>query len=280
MRSLAHWTLPLGIRDLIVRARAHLCLERFSRADKRLVSSNQELQGTHRCQRCFVLATGPSLRAQNLTLLETEVCIGVSDCYRHRDYATARPRYYCIAPLHRPFTEADGMRRLEELARASSWPQTCFFGLSDKDVVDKAVFQGPEREIRYLRFQPRPTLGNGIDLTGTLASPISVAIMALWVAIYMGFTEIYLLGCDHNGLWKWDGASRENKLEHFYDGAPSIGYQPFDVDQSLKAHLKVREQYRWTKGVADAMGTRIFNATPGSYIDLFPRVDFESVVKR
>ena len=147
-------------------------------------------------------------------------------------------------------------------------------------MIERSQLAENARGIYYLNFHNAEETPNQIDLAKTCPPVTSVSIMALWVAIYMGFSEIYLLGCDHNHIWQWDGTSDVHNLEHFYEGAPPIGYgsKSFVVDQSLRAHLKVREQYRWANQIAKKKGIKIFNASPTSYIDIFPGVNLDEVI--
>jgi hypothetical protein len=91
----------------------------------------------------------------------------------------------------------------------------------------------------------------------------------------MGFSEIYLVGCDHDVLWKWDGIapfSTDKHYQHFYDDAPGCGFDSTDVDGLLRNALEVREIYRWSSRLALKQGTKILNANPRSRLDVVPRV--------
>ena len=110
IKSTTYWTLPEGIRD------TGLFLYRHFRTspdnyglDKKIISElaeeNINLKDCHRGERCFILATGPSIQKQDLTLLKNEICISVSNFFVHPDYKKIKPLYHCIAPYHKPITE-------------------------------------------------------------------------------------------------------------------------------------------------------------------------------
>lgn len=277
---ITYWLVPRGIFELLKKGWVVLRGDGLSREQKALVQKNTRLLNIHKGERCFILATGPSIRSQDLTKLKNEKCLALSDFYKHKDYQTVVPAYYCLVPLHEPFTEEDGIKRCNELQSFTRYNETFFFGLSDRGVFEKSVLNSMKCDAYFLNIQGMGKETTDIDLIRRLPNMSSVSIMALCIAIYLGFSEIYLLGCDHDNLWKWDGRSEENQLHHFYDGKPSIGYQHtyFDVDRTMQSHLKVREQYKWVNRVAQKKGIQIFNASPSSYINIFPRVNLDDIV--
>lgn len=68
-----------------------------------------------------------------------------------------------------------------------------------------------EHSLNYIDYVNMLNYKNcDIDLTKLILGPQSVAILALQIAIYMGFNEIYLIGTEHDTL-----LTREYR--HFYD---------------------------------------------------------------
>jgi len=279
LRFINYWILPKGVSDIFVKIFKNFIKTPKEKIIETSLTKNKIFVNIHTQEKCFILATGPSIRYQNLKYLINETCFTTSDFYKHPDYQMIKPKYYCLAPLHPPFQEKDGIKRFNELHRASYGKEVYFFGLRDKNIYEKSLLVDSRDRVNFLEFIKMEDFPSEIDLTSFLPNPTSVSIIAISIAIYMGFKKIYLLGCDHDNLWLWDGKSKYNQLEHFYDGDPSIGYQhqEFDVDRTLRAHLKVREQYKWVNNVALSKGIQIFNASPKSYIDIFPRVKYEDL---
>jgi len=265
--GLAGWLVPPRIRDLLDWRPGPPPL---SGPEHRVLSANADLAGRHAGERCFVLATGPSIRRTDLTGLADEVCIATSDFYRHEAYTRIAPAYYCLAPIHPPFDVANAEHRLGRIS-ATGVEAEMLLPLADRRAgVAAERFFGADR-IRYVHCAPIAPLTESVDLAEPLPIPTSVALLATWIAMGMGFTEICLVGCDHGTLWQWDG-SPSHQVEHFFDGDPSIGAEPFDVDAALRAHLSLRDQYRWTRELADRLRIRLINANPDSFIDILPRL--------
>lgn len=243
-----------------------------------LVLANKKLYQRHPDQRCFILATGPSIKKQSLKQLAGENCIAVSNFYVHPDYPLLKPAYHCIAPYHPPITEEAWQDWLKDMA-AKTGSSTLFFGLRDLERNTRGHFFD-HRETFFLSFGAsiEQLEAHGVDLTRLLVHPQSVTIMALYAALYMGFKEIYLLGCDHDWILHLDSSS------HFYDEKQHVlnqnGYNEMfanGIDSYCRDYVELWRQYRTLGKLAQQKGIRILNATEGGLLDVFPRVQLASL---
>jgi len=99
---------------------------------------------------------------------------------------------------------------------------------------------------------------------------ISVIIdLCLQIAYYMGFKEVYLLGCDcdYTGLQRWDGLMTENKGGY---GLPD-GAGEWEV---------VFKAYQKCKDVFEEDGRKIYNSTVGGKLEVFERRKLEDVCRK
>lgn len=277
---LAYWTLPAGVFEATQSFmwKRGVATGGLTRAERLILDRNLELRDRHTGERCFILATGPSIKTQDLKRLAGETCIAVSNFFVHPDYAAIHPQYYCVAPHHPPITEEAWDAWLAEMAQATPGTEM-FFGLTDWDRSRRRPwFQ--DRPVRYVAFGG--TLAElalrGADLRTRLPSPQSVSMMALCIALYMGFKDIYLLGCDHD----WILHLRESR--HFYNEREHAmqrkGYNEWEgasIENSCRCYVELWEQYRALKVLASARGTRISNATQGGILDVFPRVHLDDL---
>jgi hypothetical protein len=245
-----------------------------------LTQENIQFKDIHKGKRCFILATGPSIRTQDLKLLKDEFSISVSNFFVHPDYSEIRPVYHCMASYHPPITEEGWRVWMKELA-AKTVDSTLFFGLSDvKRNQDAGVFA--DRSVHYLHCGRSldSLINRRVDLTKQIIGPASVPVMALHVALYMGFKRIYLLGCDHDWIF------HVNQSNHFYEEKEHVlvksGYNEwsdFDWGIQFAQQAELWQQYKVIKLNAESCGVEIFNATPVGILDVFPRVKFESLFK-
>ncbi len=266
------WTLPPAIQDVL---RTHISSMVQNRGDNRAtISKNESLRNAHRGQRCFILATGPSIKRQDLRLLEGENCIAVSNFFVHPDFARIKPRYYCLAPYHPPITEEAWASWLAELETGTE-DATMFFGLADRE-RNQRNGRFLNRSVHYLNFRDGDVRFTGdVDLTRSLPGPQSVTIMALMLAIYMGFKKIYLLGCDH------DWILHLNTSGHFYDEREHAlnrkGYSEWfttDFESHCHDYVRLWQQYKALKCIASTKSISIYNATNGGLLDVFPRISY------
>jgi hypothetical protein len=88
----------------------------------------------------------------------------------------------------------------------------------------------------------------------------------LQAAFYMGFEEIYLIGVDNSGSGHFpNNYLNEAEAARF---APSL---------YLEAHGKSNLAYQKARLYSEAIGVKVFNATRGGELEVFERVDFDSL---
>ncbi|NEQ78812.1 MAG: hypothetical protein F6K26_00490 [Moorea sp. SIO2I5] len=280
--KIAYWTVPPGIKKVIL---SHLSkrIESWNfytipREHQLLLQKNQVLHNRHAGERCFILATGPSIKSQNLKLLQGENCIAVSNFFLHPDYSLIRPRYYCIAPYHLPLTEESWSGWMKELDHGTG-DSTFFFSLRDQKRVE-VTGHFANRQLHYLWFgaSSEMILNSGIDLTRPILPIHTVTIMALQVAIYMGFRQIYLLGCDHNQIIGLNKSKYFFSTEEFVQVTKRpLEWNERDIEWFCQEYVDQWGNYKLMRRLADANSIQILNATPNSLLDVFPRVKYESL---
>jgi hypothetical protein len=254
-------------------------LGRRGRERRRTLAANLALRDRHRGQRCFILATGPSIKSQDLRQLRGEVAITVSNFFVHPDAAHIAPRYHCVPPYHPPIKEEAWQQWLAEMAAATS-QATMLFGLSDHERNQRGGhFRNRARHFVDFSGSWDQVAAKGVDLTAPLPSPQSVTIMALYAALYMGFAEIYLLGCDH------DWILHVNESTHFYEERQHAlvrdSYNEWfggDFGAYCEDYVRLWQQYRALRAVAQRQSVRIRNATRGGLLDVFERVDYQKII--
>lgn len=279
--DLLNWIIPKGFQMLANSWRKRR--ELFKRVPflKSLLSKNYLLMNKHIGKRCFILATGPSLTKIDIRLLKDEYCIGVSNFYLHPQYAIIKPKYYCIAPFHFPLTENFWFEWMKEIDKRTDDMTNYFFSVNDFfRCTQKNLFVN--RELFFLDFSGSSINNSNkkiIDLQKPLLSPQSVPIMALMVAIYMGFSKIYLIGVDHDHLLHY------GKSMHFYNESETVAsnlsvdeWSNLNLEKEFKNHVILWEQYRKIKEIAEKQGNQIFNATEGGLLDVFTRVKLSDVL--
>lgn len=239
---------------------------------RRMVNRSQfkeleKFKDKHKGQRIFVIATGPSLREEDILKLKDEVTIGVNGTIALFDKIGWKPTYYCIGdPKSFDLYKEDIVNaHLDE----------AFFELSLKKYESELNFV-PHYVDRYIkgcllppsddRMKKNMSFSDDICRKGVYAGGRSIATIALQIAAYMGADEIYLYGQDCN----YYGAKK-----HF-DSKNDDGMPQGSVDVFIDAMFAFYEK---AKEYANEKGIKIYNATRGGKLEIFERVDLDEVLK-
>ena len=115
------------------------------------------------------------------------------------------------------------------------------------------------------------------DITDKVYASGTVTYTSIQFACYMGFSELYLLGFDHNySLTRQEDGSFETKDVENYSG----NLKEFNSVLESSPDEFV-ELYRMNAAYTSALrycrdhGVGIYNATRGGHLEFFERVDFD-----
>jgi hypothetical protein len=258
-----HWAIQLPKRGLIIIYRAYLCPLFLHYRYKKLV----KYKNCHKNERCFIVATGPSLTIEDVNLLKDEIAFAMNSVYKLFDKTDWRPDYYGIVDGS-VFKKIKDEIKFCEL-NCAFYPDK-YIHWNEKyanSVPIKGNFCVNAQERDVIPANWRKTKF-GTDMTKLFYEGTSVVHFILQIAIYMGFKEIYLLGTDCN----YHGSSKHSSIVD-YKGGNELGNPPEDIYNGLiQDYLKAKE-------VANTRGIKIYNATRGGMLEVFERVKLEDIVK-
>lgn len=122
------------------------------------------------------------------------------------------------------------------------------------------------RPDRWL-WEPTVNWGNSNDSAKKNGQPhvLNVMFAALRIAFYLGFANVYLCGCDWHMAPAAPYAFRQSK---------SAGA----AHNNNGSYMKVGRMLAALKPHFDAAGFRVYNATPGSRLGVFPPVRFADAI--
>lgn len=209
----------------------------------------------HVGKRCFIVATGPSLRVKDLNLLyeKKEICISVNGIFKIFDSTRWRPDYYMLCdPKGMLFWKKD----ILSMDVKTKFISDVAWNLSSSEINGHIYKWHQQNEWEDGK---EPNFSSDFAQKGYTGYTI-VYDGALQLAAYMGFREIYLLGTDcTNSLDK----------NHFVNNYGS---------QATHLNLKnIMLSYKAAKKYADMHGIKIYNATRGGNLEVFERIDFDSL---
>jgi hypothetical protein len=240
-----------------------------------LVWHNRALRGIGRGRRAFILATGPSIKNQNLELLVGEDTYSASNFYLHPAAERIVPKFHFFAPFHLPMDLNNYVEWLKQADRALPQGTNIFLATATHPLVERdGLFEG--REVRYLYLSEFPSTRR-VSLDAPVLGPQTVPLMILPVLLYMEYDEIYLIGCDHTVLRDYG-----RQITNFYPAsedmrvAGSAAPRWGNIESEMLAVLNAFAQYRFYYSLRTR--SKIYNLSEDSWLDVFPRKTFNEVL--
>jgi hypothetical protein len=232
------------------------------RPDSRLMSFRRR----HRGHRVFLLGNGPSLNKTNLDLIKREYSIAMNRIaliYSRTDW---RPTYY-LYTADNINNRIWGDKWRESVNQAVAEASTTSF------VWD--IFKDKVKDNPRIHWTTNVTEGE-IATEGTFSTNAAQWIsktgtsmnVAYQLAFHMGFSEIYILGCDLN----WRTSIGTGRDPNHFDTAYSARIPNGEVERARMRRVHVFAGERLGRA-----GVKVFNATSNTLLDVFPVVDFEKV---
>ena len=214
-------------------------------------------------ERCFIIATGPSLRIEDVELLKNEYTFGVNSIVNVLDQMSYIPTFYVIQ---------DGIvyERLRDKIKKANFRYS-FIGdwkMKPEYFDDKKWIRFPLSVKNYFYTYPEGDYADKVKFSDNaylrVCDGFSVTYSALQLAVYMGFKEIYLLGTDCN---------YQKGVKNFAD------YRTEKQVQSGSSNgEKMIKAYEVAKKWAENSDVKIYNATRGGMLEVFERVNLEDVM--
>lgn len=240
-----------------IAARGKYCLD-YSRY-KSILKRNEKFRNIGQDKICYILGNGPSLKLLNPSYLQGKDIFTVNGMVATELFDILKPKYHCIVDrgVFADYPE-DIKKRLETSSTIFFLHRELFkeWGNYDNTYFLYGTLMPVDKKIK-------------IDITKNSNCFINVIAATIMVALYMGYKTIVLLGCDFSFF-----AVRKDL--HFYDGG---GVKAKDnMFQALQGGAIMQEQLSYLGKYALDHGIKIFNATPGSLLDVFPQVPLEELI--
>lgn len=259
-----------------------------SRRPARFAAANQD-------SRLVVMGNGPSLR----TLLDSHELehsgadlLAVNFAANAEEFYTLRPRYYVIADPHFFRSESDPnvARLIDNLRYRIVWPMTLFV---PADALQAVVIDNPSVQIvpyncvgiegwEWLRmFAYGRRLG--------MPRPRNVLIPSLMIGLWLGYKTIFVAGADHSWTRTLEVNERNEVISvqpHFYrdnsheQARVTSEYKGVRLHEVIHSFYIAFRAYFDIESYARSIGARIYNITPGSFIDAFERRDPHECLSR
>jgi hypothetical protein len=220
----------------------------------------RKLRNKYQGNRCFIVATGPSLNQTNIQSLSNEYTFAVkSYLFSGIEKFGLVPTFFCWSD------RATLVNRLNLFPETQPKGMTCFFPFAVRRQVLRRL-KWDRKDLHFIHDAYEWNVQRGLfstDADRLLHCSGSVVIdYCIPLAIYMGFSPIYLIGCDQNlpgGVRHFDGNS-----------TPLSGvWTPWEI---------VNQAFEVVKKYSNEHGVEIYNATTGGDLNVFKRISLDEVV--
>ncbi len=231
-----------------------------------------KIHNSHMGESCFVIGNGPSLTADDLTVLHrSEIdSFAVNRIFKIFPQTAWRPTYY-VNTDH--VLIRDCLQEVNELRTSS-----IFIPLQDKYYHDIMV-DGAHYFFRNDKREDDPPGGFSLDCTEQVNTLGTVTVDCMQLAIHMGYRHIYLLGVDHS----FDKIITENG-EIIVD--PSVknyfcdGYDD-DVQSEVSHNLgETTKAYVAINRFCKSNDIEVLNASRKTKLEVFPTITFEDALQQ
>ncbi len=226
-----------------------------------------KFKNKHKGKRCFIVATAPSLTMEDLDTLEKnkELCISMNRIYWSADKTNWRPDYYVVDDIQGMIASEKSMRSYDAGVKFMAYPDYMDEHFNE-DNIYKLYAEAYSTEFS-------DDISYGVYLYAT------VIYSCIQIAVYLGFSEIYFLGVDATSLESHfiEGYNEEDIIDEQtkISNLSEVELQYYKSDE--KRVPDIMEMYNAALKHTNARGVKIYNATRGGALEIFPRVNFNDL---
>lgn len=240
----------------------------------KFLKKNKELKNCHLNKRVFIIGNAPSINDVDLTLLKDEITFMVNRSVSHKDYEKIQPNYHVFIDP-KITTGQWSTTYLDEIYEKNP---NCTLLLHadwyDLDIFDNFKKKMPIYWLKTKFISPLFPKRFKIDLT-TISTSCYVVEQAITSAIYMGASEIYLLGVEGDGI----AYQLLNQGSHFSGKDPDYeGASPFELARTM---YFVSQYIRMWYSLAEYCfrnDVQLTNLTPRGVIRMINTDNYENVI--
>lgn len=264
---------------------------RLSSQEKKILADNAKYKNRYKGKKCFILGNGPSVNKVNFGDLKNELVITVNDMFRHKNFPDLNSDFHFIAdPFYLKLNrqnkvDAETIERMSVLSKTNT---VLYMPIEALKIV-KQYGWNSKINIRY--FSSKLSFYDGykeqIDFARYIPAFQAVVHWGIVFAMYLGCSEIYLLGCDAtnivvdislfmeeatNLLYAYDLSEEDVKLtkkRHRRNGLEYLLYGYWRI-----VHL-FSELYLYCK----RNNVKLYNCSEESLLDSIPKRKLDEILK-
>lgn len=221
-------------------------------------------------QSCFVIGNGPSLRAEDLQLLQNKgvVSFAANRIYNIFEETTWRPTFVSIDD-DRFSKDKEVLQNLKNAGQEMTFSAS-HYGARLDILKPKLCLVKTRWNRKYLQ---KPVFS--LNVSDEIYSIATVTYFNMQLAYHMGFRKIYLLGVDNKYRYERqnDGSIIENHGMSYFNKKTE--------EETVKTVVNISEAgiaYMSALKASRENGFEIINASRGGKLDVFLKADFDEII--
>lgn len=258
---------------------------------KKILKKNRELKNKYKGKRCFVIGNGPSLRKQDLSNLNKEYVFTVNEFMRSDEYEKVKTNFHVFAdPFYFNVNEdteigKEVIDKIKKINTKDNKPVVFFPAFGYANCVNQGLDKILNLSYFFGGLKWHEHYKDEIRYDKIVSAGQTVVHQAISLAIYMGFEEIILIGCDMTGYKDIEFLENEQtkldthayKLEDNYAKRVKNSFERVKMEGMFSGFAKMFIGYRRLYEYCNARNVRLVNATAGGILDCIPRVDYKDL---
>lgn len=227
----------------------------------------KSLKNLKKGKRCFIIGNGPSLTTNDLNKLLNEDTFAFNRIYYLFDKTQWRPTYYMCVDAG---VLGMNLPNIQDLNLKNIFLSSIVKNKIQRKENIHFIYDYSKFKINRWGFD-QPYISE--DVSDHFCLCFTVTFDAIQLAIFMGYTEIYLLGVDHNYSVKANSKgkiTKDDSIKDYFEGLEKTAITAMNYEATTEA-FNVANKYCRSHGIT------IKNATRGGKLEVFERVNFDTL---
>jgi len=233
---------------------------------RRSIATLRELRNKHAGQRAFIIGNGPSLRNTDLTRLRHDFTFGLNRIYLN--FPSMGFPTSCLVSVNDLVIQ-------QCVSEMQALPIPRFLAWRSHGHLAPSTSPSDLPAFLYTTYES-PSFAR--DVRGRVWEGATVTYVAMQLAFHMGFHQVILIGVDHDFASKGEAnktvVSEGEDRNHFSPEYFGKGFR-WQLPDLVMSELS----YRMAKEAYEEAGRELIDATVGGKLQVFPKVDYNSLFR-
>lgn len=281
---------PYKIRNAFIENRH---LKKYNSFFYQRIKQNKDLKDSHKGERCFIFGNGPSLAKINFKHFENEFTFTMNQLTRNKNFHDLKTNFHFWSDerfFHLDPSKSEDKELLEVILNVNEKNRrpAVFFDITATSLIK----QNNLDSLMDLHFfdcdgaRKNKSVKQNIDVSKPIPNMPTTVFYAIWFAVYMGFSKIYLLGCDCSGFVSTAFTKLQSAEKSLYAYKISenekkrmekIAKQT-SLRNELQSYVYIFDYYAYMKQYCNYRGIDLINCTYGGLLEELPKVSIDDIL--